>query len=68
MVAKQPRKISSRDRRAIAKLALKGMRDPTSLTFGQVRRIATAVYAYMSVPGPGRRGRPPRRGSKSATR
>ena len=44
----KPQKISARDRRALSKLAVQGMRDPSTLTFGQMRRLATVVYKQMA--------------------
>ena len=67
----KPKKISSRDKRAIAKLALRGARDPSSMTYGQIRRLAVALLAQLAaIPTAGRgdhtRGRPRR--YKSAAR
>jgi len=59
MVAKQPRKISAQGRRAIAKIAMRGLKDPASLTYGQIRRIAAMALAQVTYPEPPRRGRQP---------
>ena len=59
MVAKQPRKFSARDRRAVAKIALKAMKDPASLTNGQIRRLASVALAQVTYTEPPRRGRQP---------
>ena len=59
-MAKQPRKISAQGRRAIAKIAMRGLKDPASLTHGQIRKIAAVALAQITYPEPPRRGRQPR--------
>ena len=49
MITKKPLKLDARAKRAIAKLAVRGMRFPESLTYGQIRRIARAALDYVSV-------------------
>jgi hypothetical protein len=58
-MAKQPQKISARDRRALTRLAMQGMRDPSTLTFGQMRRLATVVYKQMEAATAVAKGRGP---------
>ena len=69
----KPKKISSRDKRAIAKLALRGAKEPSSLTYGQIRRLSIALLAQLAtIPTAGRgdhtRGRPWSAARKSAAR
>ena len=60
MVAKKPRKISAQDRRAIAKIAMRGLKDPASLTiWADQTESPPWRLAQVTYPVPPRRGRQP---------